>query len=115
MDTNEFDAFQVASTAKEAGEDIYDFQDFGQDPLEWLIDAEPSILPESSLPIFPDLSSSGGDDNNFGDGHVVEDYSSHSSTDATEPSDIVSDDILNSIADPNVTVQSLFLLPDDVE
>jgi hypothetical protein len=115
MDTNQFDAFQVASTAKEeAGEDIYDFQGFGQDPLEWLIDAEPSILPESSLPMFPDLSS-GGDDNNFGEGHVVEDYSSYSSTDATEPSDIVSDDILNSIADPNVTVQSLFLLPDAVE
>lgn len=99
-------------------EQLYDFKDLGQDPLEWLVDAEPSFLPESSLPLFPDLSSNGGDDGHHhyqappppetfgGEAAVVEDSSySVSSASSYEIA-------LNNIVDPNVTVQSLFLLPE---
>jgi hypothetical protein len=99
--------------SKEAADDGFDFTGLAQDPLAWLVDAEPSILPESSLPVFPDLSS-GGDDGHFMETdqiepHIVEDSTSHTS--AGDHS-AIDESILNSIADPNVTVQSLFLPPD---
>ena len=94
--TSEFDIFDTMISTGEKHDEVFDFKELGvhQDPLEWLVEAEPSILPESSLPVFPDLTTTTNMQ------HVVEETESH-----------VSEDILNSIVDPNVTVQSLFLLP----
>jgi len=62
------------------------------DALEWLVDADASILPESSLPLFPDLSMGGAD--------------------LEMPASMINEAALGTMGDPNVTVQSLLLLPD---
>lgn len=109
-DSNDcYDIFQQATSVKDSTEDIYDFGAFGQDPLEWLVDAEPSILPESSLPVFPDLST--GDVDQQGELHVVEDATSEGSSDYV----MIEESILSNIADPNISVQSLFLPPSLLE
>ena len=131
---DQFDIFDtIVPTGKGATpEEMFDFKDLGQDPLEWLIEAEPSILPESSLPVFPDLSPStvppstaqtqpvlepnvhqmpivdSAESSEEDDNHLVEDTHSSSSAES-----YVNENILNSIVDPNVTVQSLFLMPEE--
>lgn len=119
------------STAKsiEAAIAAYDFKSLDeQDPLEWLVEqAEPSILPESSLPVFPDLKSAADAEpsmqyhtlpyNSYptataeDDDDDVKAVSDASSTGTLHAADIA-ETFLENIADPNVTVQSLFLMPD---
>ena len=103
-------------TTADAGENVYDFKGLGQDPLEWLVDAEPSMLPESSLPMFPDLSSTTTTTDND---HVMllpDENHHHAAVDEMlEATSVVNDAVLNSIADPTVTVQSLFLLPETTD
>lgn len=133
---NAYDGYyeQPATLQEEATDDVQAasndadaFYDFGQDPLEWLVDAEPSILPESSLPIFPDLSSTGGNNDSSSQQQqqvsllqqkqlqqqqpgIVENSTSSSSSSEDEEDAIV-DAALNTMVDPTLTVQSLFMLP----
>jgi hypothetical protein len=90
-------------------EELYDFKGLGQDPLEWLLENadEPCILPESSLPIFPDLNHQGDDDDDVVDD---DDDDQGTATSMLEQS-VVNEAVLNTIADPTVSVQSLFLPP----
>jgi hypothetical protein len=61
------------------------------DPLEWLIDLDTQqYLPESSLPMFPDLVE-----------HVAPEII------CNQPQ-LVEDALLNNLEDPNITLQSLF-------
>ena len=75
---------------------------FAEDPLEWLLDGDiQNHLPESSIehaPMFPDFS-----DVNGGDNGALTLQAQAATFDAS---------LLDPIADPKVTVQSLFL--DDV-
>ena len=75
---------------------------FAEDPLEWLLDGDiQNHLPESSIeqaPMFPDFSDVNGDENG-----ALTLQAQTSTFDAS---------LLDTIADPKVTVQSLFL--DDV-
>ena len=110
--TDIYNHLETLPSSKNAEENLYDFRGFGEDPLEWLIETEPSMLPESSLPIFPDLSS--GDD---GQGQYylqanppLNESLVGGTSSELEPS-VVDDAVLNNIVDPAVTVQSLFLLP----
>jgi SHAQKYF class myb-like DNA-binding protein len=121
------DAQQAASNSDDEDADaFYDFKGLGQDPLEWLVEAEPSILPESSLPIFPDLSTTGenNNDDTSQQQHQVSASSSlqpqqqqpeivENSTSSSEDDDedAIVDAALNTMADPTLTVQSLFMLP----
>lgn len=113
----------VDDTQAEDDDAFYDFnKELGQDPLEWLVEAEPSILPESSLPIFPDLSSSSTGESN-GDSCQHEVLSSlqqqqapklvenGSSSSEEDEDDAIVDAALSTMVDPTLTVQSLFLLP----
>lgn len=74
-----------------------------EDPLEWLLDGDvQSQLPESSIeqaPMFPDFS-----DVDAGDSGALTLQAQTASFDSS---------ILDGIADPKVTVQSLFLDADD--
>lgn len=117
VDTCELDSFCFPSAS--AGEDYksehntYDFKELGgQDPLEWLVDVEPSILPESSLPMFPDLSTQEIDVcDHFSEGNIVSEDGSSQSSDSS----LIHESALNTIVDPSVTVQSLLLLPEGIE
>lgn len=72
---------------------------FAEDPLEWLLDGDiQNHLPESSIeqaPMFPDFSDVNGDDNG-----ALTLQAQTATFDAS---------LLEPIADPKVTVQSLFL------
>jgi hypothetical protein len=83
------------------GLDVAD--ELGEDPLEWLIDGGINHLPESSLeaaPMFPDFSEMTG----------AEESNSHQQlTVQVQPKSFDPTSFLQEIADPKVTVQSLFL------
>ena len=87
--------------------DVLEFQQqLGQDPLEWLMDAaEPSMLPESSLPIFPELSSS-EPENSMDFPQALSTVSDDDTLNNTTEG--VVDAALNNMVDPSVTLQSLF-------
>mmetsp|Transcript_21290 Transcript_21290/g.58958 ORF Transcript_21290/g.58958 Transcript_21290/m.58958 type:complete len:327 (+) Transcript_21290:197-1177(+) len=95
------DAMAAAESAQAAVENA-------DDPLDWLISGGMGHLPESSLgqnpPMFPDFSDLSSD------AHVLEEQSKPiteaPAIPATKPFDA---SVLHEIADPKVTVQSLFL------
>jgi hypothetical protein len=85
-------------TAESSGIGLDVADELGEDPLEWLIDGGINHLPESSLeaaPMFPDFS----------------DIAEHggSITVQVQPKSFDPTSFLQDIADPKVTVQSLFL------
>lgn len=86
------------------------FDLLGEDPLEWLIetDCTQQYLPESSLPLFPFHTISSDDDklNIHNDIDGDDDDNDDGNMAAMDSS---SNDLLLRMADPNVTVQSLFL------
>jgi hypothetical protein len=77
--------------------------DFVEDPLEWLISGDTQqYLPESSLPMFPDLKSD-----------KVVASAAPSIAEPMEPRGTSAIDELD-MEDPNITMQSLFLNTSDV-
>jgi hypothetical protein len=118
IDARELDSFCFPATSdgadfKNEQHHTYDFKELGgQDPLEWLVDVEPSILPESSLPMFPDLSSQEIDAcDHYSEGNIV----SLDGTSQSSDSSLIHESALINMVDPSVTVQSLLLLPQGIE
>jgi len=115
---NEFEVLTASST-EDLKDDLYLLEDnlvgtettvpvpadsSADDPLDWLIDGGIGHLPESSLgqpPMFPDFSDLSDDK------HVLEAQSK--SVQEVPPSKPFDTSVLQDIADPKVTVQSLFL------
>lgn len=100
----------------------FDFQDLGEDPLEWLVDIDShEYLPESSLPTFPELTvplPSSDDSAIQVLQSLQEEESSNKIVNGVAPAavDFSGDTAaaLNNIVDPNVALQS-FLRGDDVD
>ena len=97
---------------------------FEGDPLEWLIEtgvaAEDddernggeSLLPESSLPFFPELNKDkvvGQQEQQQQEQDSTIEEQAHCAPMVTASETMVEDAISNNMVDPNVTVQSLFL------
>lgn len=100
-DSQDMFADEVTLGAPTEGELLEDTAD---DPLDWLIDRGIGHLPESSLepppPIFPDLS-------NFHSDKIGEDEIQSTSGESSNKAFDAS--LLKDMADPTVSVQSLFL------
>ena len=71
----------------------------GEDPLAWLVDVDTQqYLPDSSLPMFPDLNSD-------------QTISSSLAPSLEKKDDMIQDALANNMVDANVTLQSLLSAP----